>query len=94
MKLLLKLLATFLVGIIELIFLAGSLIGTVVYYIFSAVTGMASICAVWAWLIGDHMGPIFLEIALGFFLLIIAGSKLFKESAGLIVTMKQLIKIF
>lgn len=92
MKKLLKALAIPILGLTDLMIVCGSFAGHLISHILSWIVGFAMICAIWAWLIGDEMAPLFLGVGTGFFLLMAAGAKLFDESTVLASKLKKFIK--
>lgn len=92
MKRFLKLLAIPVCLILTLLMVCCTLFGSVLFRILSMVVGLASICTVWAWLIGDKMAPIFAGITIGFFLLMFIGTLIQQGGEALVLRLAGYVK--
>lgn len=92
MKVIKKLLKMMMVGIVSIIGILSSMMGSALSYVFSLVAGLTSICTVWAWLAQDAFFPLFLGITVSFIILMVIAARFSDGSIALALKLKGFFK--
>ena len=73
MKIIRRVLVVPVTGILAVILACGAMIGSILFRLLSLLVSLAGICTIWAWLIGDHMAPLFAGVFVGCMALLLIG---------------------
>lgn len=92
MKTVLKRIALPIVSFAELIVMIGSLLSSIANYILSFIVGLAALCTIGAFVIGQNIAWLFLAITVSFFILMVFGEVTTTTALSWIANVKMKLK--